>query len=217
MCWSAKVSLESFQIGLLAIGFAAVSGVPFPALLFYATIVSMQFVEFVVWRWGLVNSDVNFGASLAAFGLLCLQPAAAILTLQQPKLVLGAYVGAIVLHCLLQKESCPRPLRDRFRMQPGPDGHLAWKWLERDSFTDVGLGIYFAFLLIPVLISQDVEFSFILLATLAASLYSHGSNRTWGSMWCWIVNWMVVATGLRYFLQKHGPHLQRSVLGLRKL
>lgn len=201
MCWNAKVSLESFGIGIFAIVLAAFSGVSFPALLFYASIVFMQLIEYIMWQWGVHDPDINFGASIAAVGLLCLQPLASILTLKQPGFLVGAYVILGLLYSLLRWVLDRKPMREHYQMKPGADGHLEWKWLQADALSIIGLVIYMVFLFVPLIISKNVEVLFIVLATLAISLYSYGTQRTWGSMWCWIVNWMVVVVGIRAFLK----------------
>jgi drug/metabolite transporter superfamily protein YnfA len=189
MCWNAEVSLQSFGIGALGIFFAALTGRSLPFLLFYATIVGMQFVEFVVWQYG-ESPTVNYRASLVAVTLLMLQPVASLLTLPSsaPLIALYALFGGIYLLIRATVD----PSTERYRMTKGPDGHLQWHWLQTDPVTRFGLAIYFIFLLFPLVATRQMDYLLIVLVTLGVSLAGFGANRTWGSMWCWIVNWMVV-------------------------
>ena len=136
MCWNAEVSFQSFLVGILAIGLGAYRNTPIPVLLFCLSIVLMQFIEFVVWS-NYENKDINRQASLAAAGLLWLQPIASILTLPPSgtrTAALGAYGGLSLLSALIGKD------RD-YSMTRAPNGHLAWNWLEKDWKTATGLAV----------------------------------------------------------------------------
>ena len=193
MCWNAEVSLESFSFGVIGIILASLTGLPFPFILFYATIVGMQLVEFVVWEYGLGGTeesrDINHYASLAASGLLMLQPIASLLTLRNsgPLIVIYLVLGGI-FH-LMEKS--------QYSMTVGKDGHLVWEWIQAKRLL-FGLAIYFSFLLLPLIIGKSWEYLTIVLVTLGISLVAYGKGGTWGSMWCWIVNWMVVAVCARW-------------------
>ena len=83
-------------------------------------------------------------------------------------------------------------------MYPGKDGHLVWKWLEGNS----GLWIYFIFLLTPIFFMVSKEMIALILLTLFASLYGYYTTNTWGSMWCWLTNGIVVAACIKGILSK---------------
>lgn len=179
MCWNAEVSLQSFLVGILAIGLGAYRNTPFPVLFFCLTIVLMQLIEYFVW-----SGYDNRQASLAAAGLLWVQPIASILTLPASPtrtMALGAYGVLSLLSTLLGKD------RD-YSMTRAPNGHLAWNWLEKDWKTALSLVVYFVFLLAPLLMSKKFILLGLALGTLAISLFTYWKDNTWGSMWCWIVN-----------------------------
>lgn len=200
MCWNAKVSLESFFIGVTGIIIASFTGLSFPFILFYASVVFMQLIEYIVWQYGVHDADINYYSSLAATTLLALQPVASILTLSSPSFLLGGYVVLGLLYTILRSVLDDRSSRELYQMKPGPDGHLQWKWLQTDAITRFGLAIYFAFLLLPLFLARQYELLVVVLATLGVSLYAFGSQKTWGSMWCWVVNWMVVFLCGRYII-----------------
>lgn len=190
MCWNAEVSMQSFLIGMGAIVVAAQYGMSFPMILFYSTVVFMQLIEYIIWTWG-SDPDVNFYVSLAAMGLLSLQPLASLLTLPSHRMLyIGLYIlvgiGYTVYHEMIRKI----PIRDEFRMYPAANGHLAWEWLNSSP----KLLIYFVFLILPHLIVGKYNFPFFVLAmsTLAISVYSYFTSKTWGSMWCWMINGLVI-------------------------
>ena len=190
MCWSAEVSLQSFLIGIAAIFVAYQNGLSLPTTIFCLTIVFMQLIEYFVWTFP-TNATVNFGASLAAVGLLWIQPIASLLTLESKQVLPGlqVYIGLSLLGLLWPRE---KPLEQVYKMTRGENGHLVWHWLQKDSRTLLSLLVYFVFLLGPLLLRKEWLLLGLATSTLGISLYSFYKENTWGSMWCWIVNYIVV-------------------------
>lgn len=196
MCWNAEVSIQSFGIGLLGIFLAFMTGTSVPTIIFYATIVFMQFIEYIVWTYG-ADPEINFYASLGGAGLLMLQPIASVLTIgsQSTRLImLIAYVILGVITHFMDQDG--RSLRERYRMETESSidtPHLIWKWL--DPIPWKSLLVYFIFLIGPLLITKQFDLMALVFLTLGFSIYSFGKG--WGSMWCWIVNGMVVLNVLK--------------------
>ena len=189
MCWSAEVSLQSFLIGIAAVFVGYQNGLSFPVTLFCLTIVLMQLIEYFVWSTE-GNERANFRYSVLAAGLLWLQPVASILTLPSKWIStsLGSYVGLSFFASLFNQ----KPLGQTYRMEKGSNGHLEWKWLDKTWATAVSLLVYFVFLLGPLVMQKEWTLLTLALTTLAGSLYSFYDANTWGSMWCWFVNYLVV-------------------------
>ena len=183
MCWNAEVSLQSFSLGMLFIFIGTAYGVSTPTLLFCLTIVCMQLIEYTVWS-NYDNKDINYKASLAAIGLLCLQPIASILTLADPirQYIFIAFLMASVVSLYF---SVPKNIS----MTRAQNGHLAWNWIDKNS--TVPLVVYFLFLFTPIVLQKNYILLGAALTTLFVSLYTYYKENTWGSMWCWIVNGMV--------------------------
>jgi hypothetical protein len=196
MCWNAEVSIQSFGIGLLGIFLAAMTGTSVPTIIFYTTIVFMQLIEYIVWTYG-SDPEINFYASLGGAGLLMLQPIASILTVAHVpmrSMLLIAYVILGVITHVMDQDG--RSLRERYRIEAGPSGdapHLIWKWLLPIPWKS--LLVYFIFLIGPLLITKQFDLTVLVFLTLGFSIYSFGKG--WGSMWCWIVNGMVVMGALK--------------------
>jgi hypothetical protein len=192
MCWNADVSIKSFIIGLTAIIAGALTGISTPLLLFYSTIVCMQLVEYIVWT-NINDKNVIFNASIAAVLLLWLQPIFAMLTMNNYKMI------SIIAYCIIGLlYSLYDNRKIKLQMYPGNDGHLVWNWLEGNR----GLWIYFIFLLTPVFFMVSKEMIALILLTLFASLYGYYTTNTWGSMWCWLVNGLVVVACIKGILKK---------------
>ena len=199
MCWNAEVSFQSFGIGLIGIIVASNTGFSPSMLLIFATIVFMQLIEGIVWTYG-SNPDINFYASVSAAALLMIQPIASILAIwghERPHtpLLLIAYVVLGLISQLIDHKTDPRSLREQYNMREEYVGrgvwgrpHLHWKWL--DPIPWASLTVYFIFLIGPLILTKQYDFVALVLLTLAVSVYSFGKG--WGSMWCWIVNLMVI-------------------------
>ncbi len=190
MCWNAEVSLQSFLIGITAIGIAYQKGLSLPRAIFFLTITLMQLVEYFVWT-SYDNPQRNFQLSLLAFGLLCIQPITSMLILPSNlfQTLILFYSGLLVAYFLIPE---PQSLEETFRMRRGENGHLVWHWLDKRLKTTLLLIVYFFFLLAPLIYMKEFVGLSIVLITLAVSLFSYYNYNTWGSMWCWIVNYLVV-------------------------
>jgi len=186
MCWNAAISMNSFLFGIGAIIIGGIYGISVPLLFFYSTIVFMQLIEYIVWTYP--SNQINFYASVSASFLLWLQPIAAILTMTQYKLIV------VSIYCILSILSNlnTRWTPDIYKMYPGTNGHLVWNWLKNDK----ALWFYFLFLLAPIFLIVSNEMIFIILATLITSLYGYYKTNTWGSMWCWLVDGLVIISCL---------------------
>jgi len=151
----------------------------------------MQLIEGIAWTYG-SNPDINFYASLSASGLLLFQPIASILAIAPGQYKVPMLISYVVLGLIsevIDRRSDPRSLRERYRIEEGK--HLIWKWLDPVPWRS--LAIYFIFLIGPLILSKQYDFVALVLLTLVISIYSLGKG--WGSMWCWVVNLIVVAIG----------------------
>ena len=199
MCWNAEVSLQSFLIGGFSIFFAYQKGLSLPITFFCMTIVGMQLVEYFVWSF-YDNSTVNFQASVAAALLLFLQPIASSLTL--PSKWISPIITIYLLLGGLLVLSDTTSIREKYKMTRGENGHLVWNWLEPDTKTSISLVVYFLFLFIPLLLTNQLTLLVLSLTTLGFSLFSYYKDNTWGSMWCWIINYLVVGVSFKQILSK---------------
>ncbi len=189
MCWNAEVSLQSFLIGITAIFFAYQKGLSLPTTIFSVSIVSMQLVEFFIWTY-YGNKTINLLGSLTAAFLIWIQPIASMLTLskdiQTPSIVLYSVLTAISL--LLDK----KPLKEKYKMERAPNGHLSWGFINKDRTNYFSILVYLAFVFLPLILSNHWELILIVLITLGISMYNFWESNTWGSMWCWVINYLVV-------------------------
>jgi len=203
MCWNAEVSLESFILGSVALfSLSLTSSISLSTIILYSAIICMQLVEYVIWTYG-KNPSINFYTSIVAAGLLFIQPIASILTVSNVSLrniFLATYIGIGALYELITRLTTTDTLCDTYRMYEGAQGHLVWNWLKPSMSTTIGLCMYFFFLLVPSIISKRWDFLVVALVTLLISLYGYYKYHTWGSMWCWTVNIIVIIICVKHIL-----------------
>ncbi len=189
MCWNAQVSLQTFLIGVIGIIVGVQYGLSLPVAFFCLSISLMQLIEYFVWSY-YDNKSVNYYASVAASLLLWIQPIASITTLSSPHIrnsMLLAYGALSVLGQLFERKT-------DYSMTRAPNGHLAWNWIQKDALTYASLVVYMIFLFVPIFLNKNYGLLTLALGTLGISLYSYWKANTWGSMWCWIVNGIVLLT-----------------------
>ena len=188
MCWNASVSLQSFALGSLAI-LLGIQNQLDPTLLFFcATITLMQAIEAIAWSYPYeTHPTINTITSRAAALLLWSQPLASIQTLRGTRFseyrspLSATYLLLTFLDLILH----PTP-PSAYRMRPNK-GHLEWEWLPSS------LLLYFAFLLLPLLLVPNPLLLLFVSLTLGLSLYANHTDNTWGSLWCWQVNGIAIA------------------------
>lgn len=195
MCWNAEVSLQSFLLGTVAIGIAYLKGLSIPLTVFGLTVTSMQLVEYFAWSY-YENPTVNFYASVAGAFLIGVQPIASMLAL--PSSIRLSFIGAYLLFCLVLTILNRQPVE--YTMKRAENGHLSWGFLQKDLPTLVYTLGYLFFMFVPIYVTQNYGFLALVMGTLGLSLYTYLESNTWGSMWCWIVNYLFVGIAIRQVL-----------------
>jgi hypothetical protein len=182
MCWSASVSLNTYVFSTFATVFAySNQTISLVNLLFLQSFMLMQLVEYFVWS----NTTLVSNATLSkvAFLLILLQPLLGLITLQHKAkipLLIGYILFIFVTVTVIKPWS-----RINFQMSPGPNGHLAWYWLD---FGLPVLCIWLGFLLAHYALAQQWIMLMIVFIFAATSYILFYKTKTWGSMWCWIAN-----------------------------
>jgi hypothetical protein len=172
-----------------------------PIVLFCLTIVFMQLIEYVVWTY-YDDETVNHKASLAATALLWLQPIASMLLIPSSSLkiaMLSIYTTASLLYSFVMPNILDKK---HYSMKRAANGHLAWNFLSKEPRTYLALATYLLFLFVPILFTKNLDLLAIAVTTLGLSVYSYWRDNTWGSMWCWIVNAIVLLAVGKTVVQK---------------
>lgn len=186
MCWNASVSLNTFLIGIIGITIGVYSGMSLPVAFFCFSIALIQLIEYFVWTY-YDNKVVNYWASVAASSLLWVQPIASISMVGNAGLrnaMLLSYGLLSFVGQFFEKD------KKNYSMTRAPNGHLSWNWMKPVSFSK--LVVYMIFLFVPIFITKNYDIAALALGTLGVSIYSYWRENTWGSMWCWIANGLVL-------------------------
>jgi hypothetical protein len=181
MCWNATVSLNTYIFTLFASGFALANKVITPMeFAFVQSFSTMQLLEYFIWSKSASNA---FLSKLAYFSLL-IQPIFSILAIKKetkyiPYLLMGY---AVFLVCVF----IYKPLsKINFISTKGPNGHLAWHWLDLPLILIV---IWMFFLLIRFIIQKNYIIFITVLIFVVSCYVLYHKTHTWGSMWCWVSN-----------------------------
>jgi hypothetical protein len=200
MCWNAAVSLQTFMIGIIGILYAYINKYPFVELLFFFSFTLMQLIEYYIWIY-INNRSINKLLSIATILLIGIQPIISILTIYRTyntisKYLLFVYILAAVITIMYID-------LEIFKTYRGKNGHLVWGWLTKDKINIINVILYFVCLFLPLLLSGKYELLIFGLSTLVISLYYYIKYDTWGSMWCWLVNfWVMIVVIINILIKR---------------
>ena len=207
MCWNEHVSLNTYVFGIFVLGLIAYNNAytkykvdsfsnPFMYLFFFLFI-SVQLVEYFIWRnfHGANNARTNELLSILGSLVIALEPVAAIgLIPDKPtKHVFWAIYSTVAfLYFMYQL------FTKRFYSSVAKNGHLRWEWVITSERTQTSIlsTLFFAFFLIyPFYLAKKyyiAAFGFIIFAY---SYYTYRTEQTFASMWCWFANF-----GMLYYV-----------------
>lgn len=167
--------------------------------------ITMQLIEFFLWR-NLKNTDINQKLSIAGALLLMVQPIASLLMLKDDftrKAMLTAYTIPAFAYFIYKVNT-----QSNFNTTVTPTGHLRWNWLNQDKNKLLGL-IWFFFLYFSIFVEkQYYTAGIITLALLAVSYYSYNKEGSYGSLWCWSINSLMIYYAIKLLIvlpyKEHG-------------
>lgn len=198
MCFNASISLQTYIVGMIGSYMLWTQG-QLPLAAFYATVVQMQLIEFVLWttvpsiECSTMNSlatkagiVINHAEPLVLYGVL-----AATTTLP-----LGVHILAGLYACMtlkytfraLASTTCTRPSSECTRPSSEcSDGHLQWTWNYQEGY---GLH-YILFLALLVALSVyglpeplGMWHAGVVLITFMTSYHMYGTEKSVGALWC---------------------------------
>jgi hypothetical protein len=160
--------------------------------IFYQSIIVMQLIEYFIWTKTFSNRLLS---QIALFVILC-QPVFNILKIENkaewiPYILVAYFVFIAILYTVVIPFNTIE-----FSSTPSKNGHLSWKWLDWNIYI---VAVWFAFLSVRWII-DEMYFTFIIITVfLIVSIILFKETKTWGSMWCWIVNVVSFYLILRVF------------------
>lgn len=200
MCWNKEISLNTFVFSsfvlLLIMYNNKYTQYKIPDLnniwvyVFFMSFILMQLLEYFIWK-NINNPFYNKVFTILATLLLLVQPIASTMLITN-KIV---RYNLLTLYLIL---SIPfaiyRFMTRKIYSSVSPLGHLQWNLLldKKGNLDKILSIIWFIFFLFP-LFYQGYTYGFLFgFLTLLFIMYNYSKDGTVGSMWCWIVNSIMV-------------------------
>lgn len=155
-------------------------------LLFFS-VISMQLVEFFIWR-NIDNKYYNRIFSLLASNLLLLQPFFSIMltaNIDIRNILLVGYIFLAVPYFIYQ---C---YKKNIYSIVTKSGHLQWEILDinkKGYLQIIHWSIWLFFFLFSFVYNQQIFGFLFLITTLGIVVYNYLQDNSIGSMWCWLAN-----------------------------
>jgi len=195
MCWNQSVSLNTFLFSnfvlLLIIYNNSYTKYKIPSLnnwltyIFIESIILMQLIEFFIWR-NIDNRYYNRVFSGLACFLLFIQPIISIMIIHKKLLR-----NILLLVYLLMSLPYLGYLfySNRIYSETSKSGHLLWKFVDNNPIFWMVWLFFFLFSFIYTENWRGFVFASI---TLIISWINYTNDNTIGSMWCWLINSMMI-------------------------
>jgi hypothetical protein len=201
MCWNADISINTFIFSSFALVFIYISNTytrykveGFTTLFVYFyffLFVSIQLFEYFIWK-NLNNKRMNTFFSKVGFFIIFLQ------TLLVNFLAEPIYQSYLFIYffiffvSLITYKHLYNPFD--FRTVVAPSGHLSWEWLRFTGYEKIFFLVGLSFYLIPWILSKNVQYLniYLLIITFIVTYMLLKKDNTYGSMWCWVFNLMMI-------------------------
>lgn len=195
MCWNQYVSINTFVFGIFVLLFVSFNNQfsiykleffkNYYAYFFMLSVISMQFIEFLLWRNINNSSALNFVSTLGLI-LLALQPFTSLLLLNDIKLrnnLLTVYSVPTVLFVIYTIYTA------NIHTKISKSGHLAWYWTNSKMplLNILALIFYLIFLFFPLIYNNYYQ-SLIFLLIFFIIKYYYDKDGSANSLWCFSIN-----------------------------
>ncbi len=195
MCWNQQVSLNTFLFSIFALllimynnyytQYKIVEIHNVWIYVFLSSFIFMQLIEFFIWR-NIHDKYYNHLFSIFAVCLLIIQPICSMMILSNTKIrniLLSIYLLAVIPYSIYSFSN------KNIRSVKSKSGHLRWIFFE---LTPYMLLFWLFFLLFSLLYENKIMGVFVGVCLLLISYYNFKKDYTVGSMWCWMVNLIMI-------------------------
>jgi hypothetical protein len=192
MCWNQAVSLNTFLFSCFVLALIIYNNVytqykiqelnSFWVYVFIFSIISMQLVEFFIWR-NIKNAFYNRAFTWIANLLLLSQPAFSLMLLpniQLKTVLVSVYLVLVSIYVIHQMMTFD------VHSTVSKMGHLQWNTSKLSQLLIWVVWLFFfSFSLVYLNKIRGILFGAVLLLV---SYYNFSKDNTMGSMWCWFIN-----------------------------
>jgi hypothetical protein len=194
MCWNQYVSINTFIFSAFVLLLIVYNNKYSPykieevnsvyAYFFLMSFFTMQLIEFFLWR-NLNDKELNKLFSILGALLLLLQPVASLMLLKDITLrnkMLTIYGIPAFSYFIYEATS-----KD-FLTEVSKYGHLKWNWVNLNGNKQILFWGWLFFLFFSIFYNKQYLSFVYTLALLIISLYSYTKDGSYGSLWCWSIN-----------------------------
>ena len=191
MCWNENVSFNTFLFSsfVLLLIFYNNTYTQYKIkhfnsvwdYLFFISFISMQLIEFFIWR-NINNTFYNNIFSTMAAILIFIQPVISLMLLPDISLrnnLLVTYLVFFIPYFIYKF------ITNNMNSQISNKGHLVWLFFDTNMLLFFGWLFFFLFSFFYTRSAPTLIFSTVLFFI---SYYNYYTDKTIGSMWCWVVN-----------------------------
>lgn len=188
MCFNSKISFNTYIYGsLIAIILLLINETPILNIYIAYSISLIQLMEYLAWI-NIDNNNINKKENiyyLSIIGLLILFIQILLININNlegiERIIIVILIIILIIYIFYYNYK-----NDKFNITVGNNGHLIWHWIDIEYLNVIGL----FFWLYPFLRINDY-FTFILASiSIIFSTYNFYKYKTFGSMWCYIGNFM---------------------------
>lgn len=200
MCWNKDVSLNTFLfacLGMLFIGYTNTFTkykTPFFDDIYGYLIVlgfaSIQLFEYFAWS-NLKSPAMNSLVSKVGLAIIFAMPVTTLSAIGNAAIrnaMLMYYGVAFVLFIAYKNAFNPFV----FTTTVAKNGHLAWNWLRLTGFEQVFAFAWVFFYFFKLYFEKDYAWAGACTLWFFLIYYLYLRDGTWGSMWCWTANFMIL-------------------------
>ena len=194
MCWNQEVSLNTFLFSnfmLLLIIYNntytqyKINDFNNLTFIFMESFIFMQLVEFFIWR-NINNKYYNHLFSALGCVLFLIQPIISITFIRNKQLKNILYI--LFLSSFLPYLIYQYAINNIYS-EKSQSGHLLWKFLDNNPIV---WSVWLFFFLFSFIYNRKLEAIVFIIITLILSWINYTNDNTIGSMWCWVVNSIMI-------------------------
>ena len=197
MCWNSEVSLNTFIFSMFVLLVIMYNNAytkykieelnHFWIYAFFISFILMQLIEYFIWK-NIKSPYYNNIFSICATILLLIQPIITIMLINNETIKKYMLVLYLVLSIPF---SIYRFSIKSIKSNVTKKGHLHWDFLLYDN-ENIYFLIWVFFFLFSFFYNQTYLGFFFGLIMLIITLYNYFNDKSIGSMWCWIVNSIMI-------------------------
>jgi hypothetical protein len=215
MCWNQYVSLNTFMFSIFVLLLIAYNNkytqykTPFFynkfVYFFFLSFITMQLIEFFIWR-NIDDAKLNNLFSILGALLLIIQPIASLLMLEDNSL---KYTLITLYSIVAFPFFIYQNYYHKMTTVVSKYGHLLWKWNNQlTGYNKIIYLLWFVLLYFSLIVNKSYIGLIYVTILLAITYYSFLQDGSAGSLWCWSINSVMIYYAIKLLIwlpfKEHG-------------